>query len=186
MLLLVNIIELLADKPLSEANPAHLEALGRWLLPVYAGAIAFFVAGIPLGAICVFLCGKRPPHYSLVAAAIVTLPFMASHFGDPSVYFASLVVSLGHYLGCVVGVVARTSLYPAHLLRWSGARPSPPTSILSADAVLLAAFVLLATSVHALVRGSGSATSVVVALVFTAAMLLARCRLRVATDASAA
>ena len=186
LLLLVNIIELQADKPLSDVNPAHVEALGRWLLPVYAGAIAFFTAGIPLGAVCGFLCGKRRPHYSLAAAAIVTLPFMASHFSDPSVYFASLVVSLGHYFGCVVGVIARTKLYPAPLLGWSGARSSPPTSILSADAVLLAAFVFLCTSVHALARGSGSYTSVVIALVFTAAMLFARCRMRVATVASAA
>ena len=181
LLLLVNIIEVLAEKPLSDFNPAHVEALGRWLLPTYAGAIAFFAAGIPPGAVCGFLCGKRPPHYSLAAAAVVTVPFMASHLIDPSVYFASLIVSLGHYLGCLVGVTARTTFYPAPLLGWSGARSSPPSSILSADAVFLAAFVFLSTSVHALARGSGSYTSVMIALAFTAAMLFARFRMRVAT-----
>ena len=186
MLLLVNIIGILACVPLSEVNAAHLEVLGRWLLPIYAGAIAFVVAGTPLGVICGFLCGKRPPHYSLAAAAVITLPFVVSHLNDPSVYFAGLVVSIGHYIGCIAGASAREKLYPAPLFRWPRARSSPPRSILSTDAVLLAAFVFFATSVHALARGSGNSSSVVVAALFTTGMLIARYRIRADTNASAA
>jgi hypothetical protein len=186
LLLLVNIIGVLASMPMSEVNAAHLNVLGRWLLPIYAGAIAFLVAGIPVGIICGFLCGMRAPHYSVAAAAVITLPFMVSHLSDPSVYFAGLVVSLGHYLGCIAGASARLKLYPAPLFRWPRAKSSPPRSVLSTDAVLLAAFVFLATSVHALASGSGSTSNVVVAALFTAGMLIARYRLRVATGASAA
>lgn len=185
LLLLANIVGVLACTPMSEVNAAHVEALGRWLLPVYSGAIAFIAAGIPLGVICGFLCGKRPPHYSWAAAAVITLPFMVPYLSDPSVYFPCLVVSLGHYLGCIVGVSARSRLVPAHLFRWSGARPSPPRIILSTDVVLLFAFVALATSVHALASGSGRSSNVVIASLLTAGMLLARYRLRVAIDAKA-
>jgi hypothetical protein len=186
LLVLVNIIGFLAERPMSEVNAAHLEALGNWLLPIYAAGISLVAAGIPLGVICGFLCGTRPPSYSLAAAAVITLPFMVSHFDDPSVYCASLVVSLAHYMGCIAGARARQVFYPSPILRWSGAQQRPPASILSTDVVLFGAFVFLATSVHALASGRGTSSSVAVAFVFTVGMLIARCRLRVATDASAA
>jgi len=174
-LALAQLFEPLACKPLAQFEPAHVELLGCLLIPVYLGVMAFLPAGIVPGLLCGLICGMRPPYYVLFACAFVML--FPGAIVDPlhaSLYVTGLIVSLGLFIGSVVGASIRLKVHPTPLLQVAHAKAYSPLDVLWTDLILLAGVSFLMLGAFALIAGHPAWTGFTMLLLFVAWLLFAR------------
>ena len=183
LLAFVNVINAVAEWPMTTFDKEVHKFLGPWLLSLYSGVIGAGFVGLPVGLLCGYVCGTTPPHYSLAAMCTLVLPFFVRGPMNPSVYVPALAVGVTHFVGCYFGSKLTQIRGITRQFVWTRANEKPAGHVIFLDTIMLVAFCFLTAAVHASLNNVGqerehSVYSIGVSLAFLAVLVVMRVKAR--------